>query len=449
MKKMNAILASLLMSMTIVSGTVSNDIHAAAYTRTTKDGFVTVTFEEPEPQTEADDTSSSYTRTSYGAYKSTSDDRLAVHGHSDTSLFTQKGHALKLNKSYGDMFTVTKNLTYCLYGFDDQAVAGLGVDNSMIHYAGYDGFTAKIKDNRTLIVTGSKACTDLCITYEDWSEPMYVTDTLSDGRLCMEADLWDSSFKNGLYKISGSIKDDDTIYDLDVCLMVNCASDDPEDYEFYLCYYERHSFSENFSKKVSQRHDDLLALLEKEGVTPQKALNTNYKYPCMATPGVNDDVQYWVDLSGEILEGTARCSDALRALKLHDWITSHLKYDYYKVNVLRVPRYYQNAPAIDTSQLVSRSYTGVCLDFSQIYAIMCREAGIPCVVLSNDTHAWNAIYIEDLGDWFEVDLTVDVNRCVYTEDVNAVTGSYYYFYHGFMTPMVNSSTALRATQFCW
>ena len=78
---------------------------------------------------------------------------------------------------------------------------------------------------------------------------------------------------------------------------------------------------------------------------------------------------------------------------------------------------------------------------------MCREFDIPCVVLSNSTHAWNAIYIND--EWIEVDITADINRYTYHEDLDDVTGTQLYDYSGFMTYDVNNSIPDTATRFCF
>lgn len=79
---------------------------------------------------------------------------------------------------------------------------------------------------------------------------------------------------------------------------------------------------------------------------------------------------------------------------------------------------------------------------------MCREAGIPCIVLNSNTHAWNAVYLNGDG-WIEVDLTADVNRYVYGKDLSKVQGNSLYCYNGFATFDVNSSTPVSAIKFCF
>lgn len=63
----------------------------------------------------------------------------------------------------------------------------------------------------------------------------------------------------------------------------------------------------------------------------------------------------------------------------------------------------------NTNELIDKS-TGVCYDFSALFAAMCRSQDIPCAVakgyLSSKYHAWNMVYTN--GSWTAVDLTVSI-----------------------------------------
>lgn len=346
--------------------------------------------------------------------------------------------SLSLKRDRG-RFHVSDLKTWYFYDFNTSRTIGVGQNGDATRVACQKGIKAVITDNRTLTVSSTKECTDIRIAFEnDDVNPEYSVQKNSNGTLSVSADLWDASFPNGLYSITGTVSGSDiTVY-----MFINCGSNNPDDYHFYLCYGEEHYRSEEFNPTA--RREALASLLDRSGVTPETALNTNYNYPCMANAS-NNDVQYWIDKSHEIL-GSNNSSNGVKALLLHDWMTSNLKYDYYKVNVLHIQRYYVGRK-LNPNEYVSKNYTGVCLDFSSIYAIMCRENGIPCVVLNNDSHAWNAIYVG--GRWYEVDLTIDTNRLVYDEDTNRVTGSRLYCYDGFCMPNVNDEIADTATRFCW
>ena len=54
------------------------------------------------------------------------------------------------------------------------------------------------------------------------------------------------------------------------------------------------------------------------------------------------------------------------------------------------------------------SHLGMCLDFSNVYAIMCRELGIPCHAMSTSSpnHIFNVVYLN--GRWEIVDVNVGI-----------------------------------------
>lgn len=60
------------------------------------------------------------------------------------------------------------------------------------------------------------------------------------------------------------------------------------------------------------------------------------------------------------------------------------------------------------------SHLGKCTDFSNAYAIMCRELGIPCHAISNETHGWNIAYLN--GRWELVDVNTAVQDAHVGED---------------------------------
>ena len=335
-----------------------------------------------------------------------------------------------------DIFTVSDNTTWYFFDFDTVQAIGRTHDNLVCYAFGYAcSMRADITDNRTLTVKAGPTmmknitCTNIAIAYENASETL--TYTVIDrknhpGDKILTADLYDVCYRNGIYRITATYDavvgtTTNTLY-----LYVNCASNDPTDYEFYICYGEDHCVSDSFDPMV--RNNAINEFIKNEGITPDNALTASRHYP-QSAPIDNDDSQYWIDLAHELIKGYEKEATAAKAMILHDWITSHLKYDYYKVNVLHYQRYYtDNGTKLDTNQYVSKNYTGVCLDFSSIYAIMCREVGVPCIVLNDDTHAWNAIYFTDRNKWVEIDLTVDVNRGVDGENTDIVSGDKLYDY---------------------
>ncbi|MDE7122211.1 MAG: hypothetical protein K2O42_08640, partial [Oscillospiraceae bacterium] len=171
-------------------------------------------------------------------------------------------------------------------------------------------------------------------------------------------------------------------------------------------------------------------------------------YPAVADKD-NCDTPYWINKAHELIDDHIHEYSATTcALVLHDWMTSNLTYDWFKINKRNgYQRYYKTKYEADPSQYMSKTKTGVCLDYAIVYTIMCREFNIPCVVLSNNSHAWNAINIE--GEWIEVDITADINRYTYEEDLDDVTGTQLYCYVGYMSYVVNDAIPDTATRFCF
>lgn len=184
-----------------------------------------------------------------------------------------------------------------------------------------------------------------------------------------------------------------------------------------------------------------------QGVTPENSLgleNITYQYWDDGVKGRNDTGR-WAALAHEIVpDEYASLSDGVKALMLHDWITANLSYDNYLTTVLQQEAqkdlsngngqsrnfYYKDNSG---KYSVWNTRTGICIDFSNIFTIMCRELGIPCNVMAHDLHAWNIVWLD--GRWKVVDLTSDIQRKVYGADTNEITNAELIVcYKGFCQP---------------
>ena len=67
---------------------------------------------------------------------------------------------------------------------------------------------------------------------------------------------------------------------------------------------------------------------------------------------------------------------------------------------------------------------GVCGDFAEATCLLMNLAGIPCVDLVSDTHAWNAVRID--GAWYELD-------CLWDDGVQPVYWQYFNLSRGKMS----------------
>ena len=181
--------------------------------------------------------------------------------------------------------------------------------------------------------------------------------------------------------------------------------------EVWLC-----KLTGTYYKNLIKRREYMEKVTSDLNITPENSLSLDeVTYPINQTDKYRCDTNRWAELSDEITEKP--WSDEYKVLTIHNWITDNLAYDYYKTEVMGVPRdfYYD-----DHSGKYSTydTHVGVCHDFSHVMLIMCRHQGIPAIICSDETHEWVAIYLD--GHWQEMDITADVHRGVWGEDVNDV-----------------------------
>ena len=107
------------------------------------------------------------------------------------------------------------------------------------------------------------------------------------------------------------------------------------------------------------------------------------------------------ELADEICAGCETDEEKVQAI--YQWIIHNFDYDY------------------DYSALVQsfnvrrtlRTHKGVCYDFSNLFAALCRSQSIPCHVVdgtpydhSTEDHTWNRVYYDN--SWWDVDVTNDI-----------------------------------------
>ena len=340
-------------------------------------------------------------------------------------------------KNERDLFKADgKDTIWYFFNFAQKGTVGIGIsdksylDKYNAEYVNgsntaytemYYGFKAEIINGRTLSVKNYTNLSgveyiDLKIQSErpDIISPDYTVD-YDKGTLT--ADLYDESFINGCYAITGTYEYKGKTSTCNLYLYVNCKSNDPSDYHFYICENDGHQSKDidtpiDFYKKANE-------VLAQSDVTPENSLNLNIAYPYQALDYENPvyDTPNWITKSNEIVADYKNASKAFKATLLHDWIVANLAYDNYKIEYLDGKSRYVGH--CDTDAFYpSKSHVGVCFDFANIYMIMCRAQDIPCVTCENEqeNHVWNLVYID--GQWAEVDTTFDIIYHVYTEDIN-------------------------------
>jgi hypothetical protein len=88
-----------------------------------------------------------------------------------------------------------------------------------------------------------------------------------------------------------------------------------------------------------------------------------------------------------------------RMKALHDWVADHVRYD---VEALHLP----HIPDADAdAETVFRERKGVCAGYAALLVALGRAAGLDVRVVTNDSHAWNAVEID--GHEYSIDATWD------------------------------------------
>ena len=321
--------------------------------------------------------------------------------------------------------------------FGKTAIAGCGLDDditermnkykndteNVIYSEGYYGIKAQIVNNRYLEIKpyshlNDIKCEKLTIVYE---EPNAVSPMVTKSGSTYRADLYDKEFANGMYVIHAEFP---ITYQNQMCnlyLFVDCYSNDESDYHFYLCEGRQLSLYADGDIRTTTLKNNLQKQIKEAGYTPENSLNPRITYPYENKDDRYYDTPFWRNKAHQIIEGYEYESNAFKALLLHDWMTENLVYDSYLSTKKFKARYYNDYAS--GKNYVSKTNTGVCRDFSNIYAIMCREVNIPCLLCSSnkEMHMWNLIYLD--GEWKMIDLSEDVERNNTTEEIKHPTAN--------------------------
>lgn len=313
--------------------------------------------------------------------------------------------------------------------FKKSKTAGCGLDDkfrnkpnkyannpeNVTYSEGYYGIKATISNNRYLNVRAYSHLNDVKCELIDivYEEPNAVSLPLLGTNQVRRADLWDEHFISGLYAIHAEFKIKSDIQMCNLYLFVDCYSNDSKDYHFYLC--EGRSCDDSSGKDTATLKAELQKQIKEAGYTPENCLNPKIAYPYETNTKNNYDTPFWINKAHEIIKGYEYESNEFKALLLHDWMTENLVYDKYIANKKLNTRYYNDYTS--GKNYVSNIKVGVCRDFSNIYAIMCREVNIPCLLCSNNEimHMWNAVYLD--GTWKMIDLSEDVERKNMTKEI--------------------------------
>lgn len=115
-----------------------------------------------------------------------------------------------------------------------------------------------------------------------------------------------------------------------------------------------------------------------------------------------------VSAAAEITAGKE--TDEAKAKALYQWVGTRVKYDWEKVRLYEEKRIWKEQTPEDT--FLTR--TGVCIDYSRLYAAMARSIGLDVKVVTGQgsdgrggtgSHAWNEVYLSEKQTWVPLDST--------------------------------------------
>lgn len=124
--------------------------------------------------------------------------------------------------------------------------------------------------------------------------------------------------------------------------------------------------------------------------------------------GLGENVPVTADETTEQLTDslTVDCqTDKEKVHKFYSWIVQNIEYNYSRNGVYQ---YFSAKTTIETKK-------GICFDYANLFAVMCRYADIPCYIVDgyrcddkSKKHTWNRVYYDDT--WWNLDTTNDSIR---------------------------------------
>ena len=289
-----------------------------------------------------------------------------------------------------DKYKPSSGMTRYLFNFSKSLSSGFGVDGTVLPTEAEYGIRGTVSGREITFTvydhTGSKSVKGVYMQPLDASRS---NDAHSVGDMSVFR-LDTASLTNGLYRASVEFSNSKTI---SLYFYINGN-------ETWLC--EQKEFSPSTEKLYEKRRSDLMKVLKNGNVTPENSLTLDKVwYPFKAT-NVNErcDTQLWIDLSKTFINDS--WSDEHKLYAIQAWIRENIAYDDFVSNEINRSRaqYYND---LTGRQSTYDLRAGVCFDYANIIAIICRAHGIPAVTIGSKSmnHVWNAVYVN--GRWIEYD----------------------------------------------
>ena len=138
------------------------------------------------------------------------------------------------------------------------------------------------------------------------------------------------------------------------------------------------------------------------------ALILSYNFVCKPESPylLNGGATLWDTQTEELADEICADSntDAEKVQAIYNWMIANFEYDY---NYQTLLQYFNIRRTLSTRK-------GVCYDFANLFAALCRSQNIPCYVVdgtpynrATEDHTWNRVYYDGL--WWDLDVTNDIS----------------------------------------
>ena len=346
---------------------------------------------------------------------------LPANSDNDTIEMTERPNGISYAKDVelvkGFVGTVGKNNYKTICGFTDRHSEGINVETgTALHIEADYGLT--LTHNKMVMYVNAYNHTDKKITVKSAilngasAKNKSITVKMND-----KTAIDTKNYKTGLYTITVKFS---TGKSLSIYFWVNTNNASPARVEYVngdKAYERRVAMNDAFDAAVKSTvnggfaRDGSKSIALDKFYYPQYHFNQPNKYRV--------DTQRWADKSDEIITDKT-WSDEYKAYKLAIWLAENIAYDSYKVNNLRLSRA-GTVGIYDGTYSVWNLKTGVCWDFANIYAIMCRHQGIACATMNSESlnHMWNLVRIN--GRWMELDISHMTKYVTFKKDATVRT----------------------------
>jgi len=299
-----------------------------------------------------------------------------------------------------------------IYDFEkSRRVGATNINNATVDYEGLYGLSATIDGDDLAyhyyrhINKISKTATVILHKYGTPNE--YISKVNNVDANDIHYDI--SSLDNGLYVLSAkAIYDDNTSNIVNMFVYVNGTNS-------YLCrvYNGDAKYLESYRTYWFNTINT---------IDPKDCLSVDeMTYPTSGANGHVNHVNLWVEKGNELIRDD--WSDETKVFSFVNYIYRNIAYDRYKVSVLGHSRAREASTSTydgysDDKNFAYYTGVGVCWDYTNILAIMCRSHGIPCTSVDTPTHTYNAVYLN--GHWVLIDITMFYTKACNNRDTSVL-----------------------------